>query len=321
MSALTSSRAIDDICNYILPDDVIPLCEDRQPFKSIPRTTIRSALELTLNFPEKRGIFSHAARDVLGINTEKLSDETITIEAHFDSVQLSNSFQQKLLRFGFEIDGFYKFNPTHFAEHHTLKFKFDQTQIERGARLLRFLKNASKQLWDEVEHENRFEAYLEIEKYKSSDRVSWVPRNLKTDWENNLPLVHDAFEWVVPPTNLQQATSRGVSLQAVKRADIHMKLSNTLSEIERESFVAEVSKFGFYRVITWSGNHVCTGQFSSGRKGRSVFCSFVDFFDRFGGCSEITFEPALMLRRSNLGSSEAPELSALPPLIVSSERD
>lgn len=316
MSVKSANTIIEVLRNYTLPKHVLPMLEDRQPFKHKSSSALRSALEITLYFPEKRGIFSHAARSVLNMEPLKLPEQTVTIEAHFDSVDLPREFHEQLMRLGFEPDGFHEFNPSHFSEHHTLKFKSSAADQERLARLTRFLRRAGRLLKDYVEQTTTIEAYLEVEKYETSDRHAWSSVPFRGDWFDHLPISEDRLNWVHPPRTRDEAERSGTALELAKRADIHMKLSPKLGERERELFVEQLSKCGFYRVITWSGNHVCTGQFSSGAFGRTCFEDFVEFFNKFGGCTEITFEPAMELWRSNQGTPEEPKLSTLPPLIL-----
>jgi hypothetical protein len=110
-----------------------------------------------------------------------------------------------------------------------------------------------------------------------------------------------------------------MSLDEVKRADIHIKLSKNADSTEREQLIDRLAGIGFYRVVTWAGNEVCTGQFTSRRVAHSAFTALSQFFDRCGGCSELTLELAPKLWRNSWLAENGRVYSAMPPIIRSDE--
>src|ERR1700759_1662802 len=114
-----------ELRRYHLPKSVLPLAPARDIFSSRDGGWRQTAAELTLRFPQKRGALSHAARELTESNVAltNLNQPSVTIEAHFDSVAVPPKIANALPLFGFEIDGFYKFNPSHYGDHYTLKFK------------------------------------------------------------------------------------------------------------------------------------------------------------------------------------------------------
>jgi len=307
---------LDDLASYELPPKFMVLSKARRLFETLDRSALRAASELAISYPEKRGVLSHSTRSLLGIEPKSYPGQTITIEAHFDSVTLSPDMVDFLARLGFETDGFHAFNPEHFSEHHTLKFKVDANDTARVGHLHRFVMNACERLWERVEADDELEAYLEVEQYGSANRRHWLNTGLDSDWISSFPFSADQFKWCIPPSTSHEAEISGVDLDVVKRADIHAKIAPSTSTDAREAFVQKIELIGFYRVITLSGNHVCTGQFRSGRDAQAVFDDLCSFFDEAGGCAEITLEPARALRRSKFKRNGEVRYAALPPLIL-----
>ncbi|MEO1420405.1 MAG: hypothetical protein AAFU66_05585 [Pseudomonadota bacterium] len=292
------------------------LSNERRLFETLDRTALRTASELAVSYPEKRGVLSHSTRALLGLKPMTYDGQTVTIEAHFDSVALEPDMLDFLARLGFETDGFHAFVPEHFSEHHTLKFKVDARAKSRVGHLHRFVMNACGRLWERVESDELLEAYLEVEQYGSANRRHWLDTALDADWTTSFPFSSDQFDWCVPPVTALEAEIDGVDLDVVKRADIHAKLAPSSPVEAREALVAMLEPLGFYRVVTLSGNHVCTGQFKSGRDAQAVFDDLCTFFDDASGCTEITLEPARMLRRSVFRRDGETRHAALPPLIL-----
>ena len=102
-----------------------------------------------------------------------------------------------------------------------------------------------------------------------------------------------------------------------KRADIHIKLSRDNAKAAQERLISRFAENGFYRVVTWAGNEVCTGQFRSPALAHNVYRTLASFFDANGGASEMTLELAPKLWRNSWKIEDRVIYSAMPPVIGS----
>lgn len=303
---------------YVLPDDIMPLAP-RKPFERFSISALQKASQLSLCYPEKRGTFSHTVRHICGVKGIAVPESTVTIEAHIDLVAIPDDLADKLLELGFEPDGFASFVPPHFREHFTLKYKVDIRDIELRRKLLADGEERCRMLEDTLARDwPRVEAYVETEIYTDHNRRYWTHARMKPGWRESLPYREAAFKTAFPPTTLKEAASSGLPLDMVKRADIHAKMSRDNDTSDRKSLIESLEAIGFYSLITWAGNDICTAQFVSTRDARAVFRAFCRYFDEYGGCAEITLESVTSVWRSSrhVGANRGISLSTMPPVVI-----
>jgi hypothetical protein len=306
-----------ELSRYHLPKNVLPLAPSRDIFSSVDEDVLQTAAELALQFPQKRGPLSHAARKLSGTDAVPISfgQPSVTIEAHFDSVAIPTKIANALPIFGFEIDGFYKFNPSHYGDHYTLKFKVPYADQTTRNHLLRFTKDSCRALIEYLqEHEPALECYLELETYSSSNRIHLNGCTYRRWLEP--PIEPTTFRSVEVPTSDKEAAASKTDSAIVKRADIHAKLSPQISDEDREHIVAMMHSVGFYDVVTWAGNTVCTGQFAEIAQAKKTFRRMVRFLKKFGGVTEITLEPCPFFWRSQISPSGSKRWAAVPPILL-----
>ena len=309
------TQPVLDLGTHALTSGVLPHAP-RRPFEQYSPAALAAAEALTGAWPEKAGILSHVVRSRSGA-VKGMAGESAVIEVHVDAVAIPPELGDRLVELGFEPDGFARFVPAHFATHHTLKFKVARADIARRHALRAEAERRFATLAGELETRwCGIEAYLEMEVYTSASRRRWPDRALAGGWADALPYRPGALTSILPPCTAAEADRLGVPLSIGKRADIHLKVARATPEPERERLIGALEAIGFYRVLTWAGNDVCTAQFASGSDARRCLEAFTRFFDRVGGCVELTMEPVAKVWRSRTLVAGEMRLGALPPLVI-----
>lgn len=306
------------IKNYTLPPKVLPLAPRRQLFSPFDTEALSSASRQILLYPEKRGPLSHAVRAATGTEEIPTTGETTTIEAHFDSVAVNLTVGNELIRLGFEVDGFYKFNPLHYGDHYTLKFKVANSDVAKRKELHNLTRRSCDLLIDFLKHNApSLECYLELEIYSSENRITFKDI-LYQPWNASL-LAPIRLKNIEIPTSKSMAKDQGIALDLKKAADIHIKLDARLLEADRNAVVALLLAAGFYEVITWSGNTVCTGQFASAKLAKETFQHLAAIGARLGGIAELTMEPCPFFWRSEIAKDGDVVFAAVPPILYEAD--
>ncbi len=302
--------------DYQLPEGLLLKAPSRRIFESFDPEALEQAARLSLQFPQKGGILSKAARVVAGVKSPPPPTEYLIMEAHIDALDTPQSVANELVSIGFEVDGFFKFMPRRFNEHYTMKFKIPRRDIP--------LRNTISDLMDasiakakSLLQGSGTEAYIEAEAYTHNCRRFWAEGPMSPEWDHMFPIVPGQVRWIDPPCTQEEADMEGLSLDVVKRADIHVKITkDPRNAVQRRRLIEAMVEGGFYHVTTWSPNDVCTAQFSRLSHARGVFQRMSKYFDRYGGCVEITLEYASEMWRTAHQTPTGVRLCELPPLIT-----
>lgn len=296
---------------YELPPGVLPLAPTRFPFTHLSANALAEAARLIAGMPEKRGILSRAVRAMLKDNTTYSHQEMLTIEAHFDGKNVPHDTCERLLTMGFEPDGFARFNPVDFDTHYTLKFKVARSNMKRCRELLSFVRRACATAYSML-CASGIEAYIELELYPDENRRAWVVRTPAAAWHSKFPLRAGALETVLPPRTGPDASNPSMR----KRADIHVKVGQSS---ELMSFLC---RSGFYPVLTWAGNNICTAQFSRAIDAVRVFDALERFFSQYLLATEMTLEFSPAMWRTKLSTDrENTAFAAVPPIVVAVDEE
>lgn len=274
------------------------------------------AAQMVVCHPSKSGIFSRSVRSLLGLAALPLPATPLTLEAHIDAEYLTDGQANALMELGFEIDGFHKFMPSHFREHFTLKFKVDRTDPD-SVRYHRAIVQAAVSGAKEILSVGEGEAYIEVESYTAKCRRFWDKVLVEVGWRAAFPLAPGELVNINPPRTAAESAMCGWPLQVEKRADIHVKIAKSgLQQLGHEGMIEALVSAGFYHVITWSPNDVCTAQFSDVADARNVFQRLDTFLSYHGGATEMTLEYATELWRTLHRRETGDRLCELPPLVI-----
>jgi hypothetical protein len=304
----------EELRGYPLPRGVLPLAPSRQPLRAYSLAALAKAAEFSMANGCKRGLMSHAVRTIAELPFDPVDDTSMTIEAHLDGRSIPQPIADALVELGFELDGFARFVPQHFTDHFTYKFKLpasDETRRIEYLSLVRAACTAALALLQEAD----LEAYIELEMYAGTNRRYWTPAACTTKSLARFPLAERALRTVLPACNAEEALARGVSIEFAKHADIHVKVAKDAEHGTDELLIGRLCAAGFYRVLTWAGNDICTAQFQSGRDAMRVFDVLDSFFSEHCGASEMTLESAPALWRTR--TKDGRQLAAVPPLVLS----
>ncbi len=301
---------------YQLPDHVLSMARQRHPFQQYAQPTLQQAIAFVQNHPESRGILPYAIRTLTGQKQPTPLTEKITIEAHIDATQIPPTISDQIIALGFSPDPFVQFNPAHFSDHFTLKFHCAATETtQRKHTLMQTITQHCEAAFALLNQSPAIEAYIELETYHSRNRRQWHDMPLSNNWQAESPLAANTLHTITPPRTAQEAAVTGVSLAAVKHADIHIKLAPPTADTA--TLIARFCNNGFYHVITGSGNNVLTAQFAHMQDAKAIFKPLISFFEKNGGCAEITLEPVRKLWRTEQQDATGTIYASLPPLVLS----
>lgn len=312
---------IKTLQNYTIPDGILHLAPTRLLFRNLNDGSLAAAIEHKQNHAEKRGPLSSAIQEILNLDTPDYSDGHTTIESHIDAKDIPDELANKLVALGFEPDGFHKFMPETFTDHYTLKFKAPKKQHVRIKELTTLTKQTSQRAYNLILSEfPTVEFYIEMEVYPDTNRLALedASQEPKAEWRENFPLPHDALKQYIPPQTKAEADKKSLPLAIVKHSDIHIKVNkNGTSTAASQELISRLCAAGFYNVITWSGNSVCTAQFQYAADSQKVFNVLKEYFKKYGGMIEMTLEAAPFFWRGHSVIDGKPHFSAIPPIITS----
>lgn len=305
---------IEVLQQYKLPQNILPCAPNRFLFACFSEEALAAASDLTARYAEKRGVLSHIVRFLSGVNNSESYLPTITIEAHIDGRDISTSVSEELLKLGFEPDGFVKYHPDHFNSHSTLKFGVPQNDPRRRKELFSLVRTRCEEAFLLLSEGGRTEAYLELETYPNSSRRFWADSSLAEGWLDRFPFDETSFRIAVPTCEGEFPPDSFVA----KRADVHIKIGQMLSSASTKKLVLDrLQRSGFYHVITWASHDICTAEFNCMRDAMFVFGVLSDFFDRYGGATEMTLENVVDVWRTSYRNGDRTVIAAVPPLVVS----
>lgn len=308
----TIPQWVTDLRAYKLPSDLLPLAPVRTLFDSYSDEALAAAKDLKLQFPEKRGSIIHALQALDPNEDSTAQGGSVIIEAHLGGRDLPLDVSDELLKLGFEPDGFAKYIPEHFNAHATLKFSLPSDAPHRRAQLLAFARHSCETAYTLLNN-NDVEAYLELEVYPRTNRRVWETRRAPDQWRDEFPLNEQSLCLTTPPSwNALEASTK-----TRKRADIHIKLATLgFSFRYKRELILTLCRCGFYHVITWASNDICTAEFLQARDAIAVFNLMEVFFSCCGGASEMTLEYVPGYWRTIYGYGAQCRLAAVPPLVI-----
>ena len=315
-----SDLATKALGQYRLPTEVLPFAPTRTPFLGFGSPALNSAMSHAIRIPEKRGMMSHAARSILGIELPPLPEAAVTMEAHLDAAEIPPALGDALVSAGFELDGFVLFEPRRFSAHYTSKFKVGRSAADRRAKLWSKLRSACNEARTLLDQFPNVEAYLELEIYTNQNRRFWEDRQCSADVVDLLPLRGGELH-METPSRLAAATAWGSLSEVRKKADIHVKIQHHgwANQTRRQELIERLCRTGFYRVVTWAGNDILTAQFFRSSDAKLVFDRLAVHFASHGGASEMTMETASGMWRTINQCGRERLLAEVPPLVMSIE--
>lgn len=285
------NKTYSDIREYELPFWKLPLIYERNIFKGLSDESLNVLINNAFSNTYKVWIYSESIRNIFWIEDKKYEDVKI-FEIHIDFAEIDNNIQGDLIWLGFELDSFFKFYPTIYPYHYTLKYevpiKIDSKEIEWR------LNNIYDKLFILVEQYNLL-SYMEYEKYSSKIRRKFNFIEVSDVW-----LVKFPFNIKVEKKYLSDKYNN-----INKIADIHIKTPTpicwegfSLSHNYREEKLRDkLKEFWFYEIITWAWNRIYTGQFIDMKLAIDIYEEFLKYFEQYWWIREITMENVVKMDR------------------------
>jgi len=315
-------QLIQMLKNYKLPETRLPLCNDREPFKDLSNATIRESIRVALAYPEKEGRLTDSIREVLNIQPE-IPENYLVVEAHLDTTRMDIPLREEAIKLGFETDNFEKIEPPHYRDHYTMRFNIPVGLKERYEELKELMKNRVRDLSYLIQENPETEGYIEAEVYGSKYIADYEYKPISRKGVEDFPFDSKTLINMGLPSTDQEARVKNIDLHSHKAADIHVKTpSGVLGEKypEAESKPMQILRkklmaMGFYEVITEAGNKIYTGQFLDIEEARYVFNVLDQYFQKYGGSTQMYIEPCPLFWRKKIRDKNETKLAEIPPVV------
>jgi hypothetical protein len=317
--------------DYRLPDDRLPLCSDRYPFRDLSLDVIDVVVRRALLTPELRGRLSASVRDVAGLATPVV-DDYVVFEAHIDLTELDRDLNLALVNAGFEPDDFAKMEPAEYRHHFTLQYTVPMPS-PRLSSFQRRVVDAGQAAATRIAAHAAATGYVELETYRSKYACRFPHREPQPSAEMHAPL-SARFEIRDVPTDSRGSADTGLPLDVRRAADIHVKVpgrfpkydgtppAERLREVSddhpvgRRRIKAALEAEGFYEIISQAGNYLYSAHFADLAEANAAYWDLVAFARECGGITSVAREVCTDVWRKRTQSPTGAEMFArVPPLL------
>lgn len=318
------SDLIREVQMFRLPDDKLPLSEERHPFEQLDSTTVERVAVLALAHPDKQGDLTAIVHGLFGVERNRPENYTL-LETHVNVTDLSTLELNVLVSLGFEPDNFYLLQPACYTHNFTLAFSPTNDQRDRYVYLQGYVAAQAKSAAELIQDTEGLSGFYEAEVYPST----WVKKYkpycaLQPEGLLRFPFGGESFEVVSVPCHATAVIHKDVNLETRKRADVHVKLptltrlrdypeANSLDMILLREKLLEI---GFYEIVSYAGNAIYTGQFLSGAVARAVFEDIDAWAQMYGGIIDLVCEPCTAFWRKRIGTKEGHSLAEVSPVLL-----
>lgn len=280
---MNESIDINKIRKIRWADNILPLSDERYPFRSWSDNTILCFIEYMRKFPNSTGRLPLLIKEYLDI-PNICSERFIMKEAHIDISECDNCLKEKIISLGFEPDHFKTLNPAEYTKCFTMRIEtnpFDRAEIKR---VHNYMKESLLYIQGIIDSIKGVFSYTELETY--SDRLCKKYKFRAVD-----EIALSSFPFF--PNEFVLTSGK------YKKADIHVKLpasnlkgkefegaESTEMLILRQLFIMS----GFYEIRSLSGNIIYTLQLLDMKIAKLVFNSLLNWANEYGGVSFIVME-------------------------------
>jgi hypothetical protein len=322
---LTRDEIFSRLRNAALPEHMVPLSYERQPFKHLEEQTILDYLDFFSMYPEALGRLSQATKVAFDIQMPCPREYTIK-ESHFDLNSLEPDILRRLIPLGFEPDHFATLNPVEYKWCLTMKMEIPHgspTYAQRVKTVHDMMFRNSLEAQRIAEEQPNIFGYLEIETYSSKSRHVIPFKDVSPEGLDEFPFETNEFEQIQPPSTEAEARHAGLPLDIHKRIDIHVKVP---TEARGASFLGADSprmkrlralfiESGFYEIYSEAGNHIYTVQLLDPKPGKRVFNQLQTWANSYGGIIGIKMESCNYFYRTPRKIKGVTTLAPIPNLV------
>jgi hypothetical protein len=322
---LSREQILNRLRNASLPEHMVPLSNERQPFKHLQDKTILEYLDFFATYPEALGRLSQAVKVAFDIQMPCPREYTIK-ESHFDLNSLDPDLLERLIPLGFEPDHFATLNPVEYKWCLTMKMEIPHespTYAQRVKSIHDMMFTNSLEAHRIAEEYPNIFGYLEIETYSSKSRHVIPFKDVSSEGLDAFPFERNEFEQIQPPSTEAEACDSGLPLDVHKRIDIHVKVPTEARGARflgadsarmkrlRALFLAS----GFYEIYSEAGNHIYTVQLLDPKPGKRVFHQLQTWANSYGGIIGIKMESCNYFYRTPREIQGVTTLAPIPNLV------
>ena len=298
---------------YRLPSDVLPLAQERHPFRDLPDELIAGAINRATSSATRKGRFTDAVRATLGISQPKATASYTVIEAHIDLTAAPAHLRQKLISLGFEPDNFAEIQPPQYIHHFTIQHIIDR-QLSNKAQLYEGVRHAATAAAEAIDCVSGIMGYVETECYTSRRILKFPPTKLQVNVLHTFPFQPDTFTFLRVANNDSELGSPGYDTTEKRAADIHVKLSpNATRESGEPRLESLLHGAGFYRIKSDAGNCMYSAHFSELSDSNRAYDELVSFANAAGGITSLMREVCTSLWRKVDFRAQPPYKAEVPP--------
>jgi hypothetical protein len=224
--------------------------------------------------------------------------------------------------------------PPEYRYHYTLQYVIPVPSGRLGL-LQRQLTDAGTRAARLIEQHDHVTGYLELETYRSK-YVSRLPfREFSAEGAGPAPVADD-YQMRPVPTSRQEAAESGMSLDARRAADIHVKVPGDFHEYDgtpgsdrvrvadenhsagRAYVRAALIARGFYEIVSEGGNYLYSAHFADLGEANAAYWQLAAYARDLGGITGVVREACTSVWRKVVVSSSGTEVFArVPPLLRS----
>lgn len=317
------SVLIQELIDYTLPAEALPLAISRRPFSGLEASTIKTLIELVFEHPDKSGDLSNIIKSHFGLRTSRPSS-FVTLEAHANVTEADGSLLNQLVCLGFEPDNFHKLEPSCYKSNLTLSFVTKKAHVSRQRYLQKLLLERAQAASRLIQDDASVSGFIESEFYDSRRLVRYKKfRAVTKDGLAQFPFGPGSFKVISLPNTQSDATHRGIRLNSHKRIDVHVKMPTAILEDRfkgagspemaelRERLLAS----GFYEIVSESGNAIFTAQFLKASQGLDMFCELEKFGRKYNCFIDLCAEICTDFWRKRLKTPNGYEMAVVSPVL------
>lgn len=311
-AAPDASVLIPALRRYAFPPNVLPLARERQPFAELSEAMIVSVIRQALNSPTRKGRFTDAIRDLVGIRISTPASYSV-VEAHIDLTDVTSELLDELLALGFEPDNFAEIQPPQYVRHFTIQHK-----IPRGAEdardIFRDVHAAAQSAADVIARCSGINGYVETECYTTRRIMKLDPSSLNPSQLDSFPFNNATFVSLRVPNTDAEVGLSGYDTVEKRAADIHVKLSaQATSEHGEDRLERLLQEAHFYRIRSDAGNWMYSAHFSALDDANTAYDELTAFAVGAGGITSVMREVCTGLWRKSDWSLGVPRRAEVPP--------
>lgn len=316
------SELLEEIKEYKLPSEVVPLSIDRHPFKGYDKNILLKLLKQALLYPEKEGRLCKSIHNILGFIRIK-PKQYVVKEAHIDITISSPQLRDTFLTLGFEPDHFKELYPSKYLECYTMEFNPGFGDSKRIKNIHSYILRSCEAVKYHIQSFEECECYFEVESYSNKSIGKYEFKPISEEGVNNFPYSENTFTRKYIPNTSEEAKREGITLKTSKAVDIHVKIPTIYrgkgfeeaSNHYMKQLCIRFIETGFYKIFSEGGNFIFTAQLLDVKIAKEIFRKLDSYAKKYGGIMGIKLEICTEFWRKKMIYNGKTYYSEIPHLI------